>query len=96
MMRFIPKLLKYSTNLREGLTIESMILKKTTLILLKNIFGEPWNYLSIILGDSTSSIDTICSVSWRIANPGKRKIGEPQTQLSVLLGDSMNLREGLE
>jgi hypothetical protein len=45
--------------------------------------------------ESPRSIDTLCSVSRRTANPEERKIEEPQTQLSVLLGDSMNLREGL-
>ncbi len=45
--------------------------------------------------ESPRSIDTLCSVSRRTANPEYRKIGEPRTQLSILLGDSTNLREGL-
>jgi hypothetical protein len=60
---------------------------KDTLMLLKNILGEPRNWLS--------NIETPCSVSWRTANPEERKIGEPWTQLSILLGGSTNLREGL-
>jgi hypothetical protein len=45
--------------------------------------------------ESPRSIDMLCSVSRRTANPEKRKIGEMQTQLSILLRDSTNLREGL-
>jgi hypothetical protein len=68
-------------------------------MLLKNILGEPRNWLSIILGDSTNLREVLtpfaASLSRRTANPEERKIGEPRTQLSILLGDSTNLREGL-
>ncbi len=45
--------------------------------------------------EAPRSIDTLCSISWRTANPEKRKIREPQTQLSILLRDSTYLPEGL-
>jgi hypothetical protein len=45
--------------------------------------------------ESLRSIDTLCSISGRTANPEKRKNGKLLTQLSILLGDFTNLGEGL-
>jgi hypothetical protein len=60
---------------------------------LKNILGEPLNWLSIILGDSTNLRDVL--------TPFAAFLGEPLTQNKeklenrVLSCQSMNLREGL-
>jgi hypothetical protein len=63
---------------------------RDTFMLLKNILGAAELVVnhSRRFYDSPKSIDTLCSVSQRTANPEKRKIREPRTQLSILLGDS--------
>ncbi len=62
-MRFKPNLLGDSTNLQEGLTT------KDTLMLLKNILGEPRNKLSIILGDSTNIREVLTPFAALLGGP---------------------------
>jgi hypothetical protein len=88
----IHRISKKDLQLNPQLSMYCKLLKDT-LMLLRNILGTAElvvNHSRRFI-ESSRSVDTLCTVSWRTANPEKRKTGEPWTQLLILLEDSTNL-----
>jgi hypothetical protein len=62
-------------------------------MLLKNILGEPQNYLSIILGDSANVREVLTPFPLFLRGLLTQKKGKYSRR--TILGDSTNLREAL-